>query len=254
MALLRYLAILVPAVAALAAFKLIFSFPALVIPIVIGWSVLSLTAHYFLGGKEARSAAHWRFAVPPAMIFIAAAAYSLLIESAVFRPLLAVGVSALLFVVYWNIYLFYYQPLRYQANALEHLSMLGNLLAVYFGAVSLFGLRLFLGLHAWEIALAVVVGSALLVEQSFWVSKLPFDRTRPYVFLLPFLLLELAAALFILPLTHTVSGAIFTIVYYVLLGITRGILRGTYSPGTAKKYAVIAATGLVLVLATARWS
>jgi hypothetical protein len=178
----------------------------------------------------------------------------LLIETPSVRHLLALAMAALLAGVYWNLYIFIHQPVRYQPHSLEHLSILCNLLAVFFGATSLYGLRLYLGLDPYAMTALAFFGSAILVQQSFWVSKLKFADTAPFLFITPLLLTELSAALYGLPVVHMVSGAAFTLAYYGLLGTVRRSLRGTWTRNAGLRYAIVTFLGLIAVLVTARWS
>jgi hypothetical protein len=254
MVLLRYLAVFFPALSAFLMFEVLFRFPQQVFLLLGVWLAIFVAAHIFLGRGEARTFAHWQFAIPSAVLVLSGAAYALFLESPLLRQGLALFLPFLVGVVFWNVYLFLYQPLRYQANSLEHLSLLANLLTMFFGVTSLFGLRLFLSIPAWTLALAVFVLSALLVQQSFWVSKISHIDAKPYLLLIPFVLMQFVVALMGLPVTHAVSGAATAIVYYIFLGMTRAILRKTYTPRAGLRYASIAVLGMALLFATAQWS
>lgn len=254
MVLLRYVATVVPALAALAALELVFAFPARIGIFVLAFYVVLVAVHAFLGGRESRSPSYWQFAIPPATLFIAGAAYSLLVESPAVRHGLALIVFALLVGVYWNLYIFLYQPVRYQPHSLEHLSILCNLLTVFFGATSLYGLSLYLGLGMPVVAAFTFFGGVILVQQSFWVSKLKFAETAPFLVIIPLFLTELSLGFSGLPVTHTVTGAAFTLAYYALLGVVRRSLRGTWSRRAGWRYAIVTFAGILAVFLTARWS
>lgn len=254
MVLLRYFAAFFPAIAAFFAFEALFRFPQQVFVILGLWLAVFAAAHAFLGHKEKHTFARWQFAIPSATLIVSGSAYALFLESSLLRQGLAFFLPLLVGVVFWNVYLFLYQPLRYQANSLEHLSLLANLLTMFFSVTSLFGLRLFLSTPAWVLALAVFVLGGMLVQQSFWVSKISHQDAKPYLLLIPFVLVQFVVALMGLPVTHAVSGAATAIVYYIFLGMTRAVLRKTYTPQIGKRYAFIAVIGMVLLLTTAQWS
>jgi hypothetical protein len=253
MVLLRYIATVIPALSAAAALELVFAFPRQIIFWGLAWLIITLVVHALLCGREIRSPSFWQFAIPPITLFVTAAAYSLLIQSPVVRHLLAIVLAVLLFAIYWNLYIFIYQPVRYLPHSLEHLSVLCNLLAVFFGATGLFGLRTYLGLNALTIVALAFAGSALLVQQSFWVSKLKFRDTAPYLLIIPLLESEAAAALYGLPVGYATSGAVFTLSYYCLLGMVRRSLRGTYTRASAWRYAIVTLGGVALVFFSAKW-
>ncbi len=254
MVLLRYFAAFFPAIAAFLTFEALFRFPQHVFTLLLAWLAVFAAAHIFLGRGEARTFGHWQFAIPSAMLIVSGAAYALFLESPLLRQALAIFLPLLIGVVFWNVYLFLHQPLRYQANSLEHLSLLANLLTMFFSVTSLFGLRLFLGIPAWILALSVFALGVVLVQQSFWVSKISHQDAKPYLLLIPFVLVQFVVALMGLPVTHAVSGAATAIVYYLFLGMTRAVLRKTYTPHIGRRYALIAVIGMVLLFATAQWS
>lgn len=254
MVLFRYFATFLPALSAVLAFEYLFFSPSALFFLIIGWVVVVFFVGLFLGKAEAWTFSFWQFVIPPLTIFLSAILYSLFLENALLRHAVALLVSLYIAVVFWSMYVYLYQPLRYQANSLEHLSHVCNLFTMFFATVSLFGFRLFLGLPAWVLAFGIFALSALLIEQSFWVSKLKPRDTMPYVFVFPFLLTELAVAVMGLPVTSVVSGAAVTLAYYAFLGLSRTVLRGTYTKAVGQRYAIISLIGICLLFVTARWS
>ncbi len=254
MVLLRYLVSFLPAIGSFLAFETIFAVPR-ALPFALGsWFVLLVVCHAFLGRREARSWRHWQFAIPPVFLFLSAATAVLLLETAVVRTLIALVVSLLVGAVSWNVYLYLYQPIRYVPSSLEHQSALCDLLAVCFGSMAVFGFRLYLGLPAWGLASAVFVWSVVLVQQAFWVAKIPSRAAAPFAVAIPLLLTELAVALAALPVTYVVAGATLAAACYAFLGMTRRVLRNAYRPAVGRRYAVIGLGSVIALLATARWS
>lgn len=254
MVLLRYLATIIPGVAAFIVFELLFAHPNAVYMLLASWFGIFLATHLFLVGGESRRDVRWQFALPSIALFLSVAIYSLFAESGIARHALAFGTAAFLNMVTWNVYVFLYQPLRYQTNALEYLSHIGNLFTVFFATTSIYGFRLFLGIPAGVVALSVGVLTGLLLQQSFWVSKLGGKNARPYIFLIPFLLVELSVALIALPVIPLVAGAVVTIAYYALLGLARSVLRDAFTPSVGRRYILISMLGIFLLFLTAQWS
>lgn len=254
MVLLRYLATMIPGVAALVILEILFANPTAVYALLASWLVIFLITHLFLVAGESRRDIRWQFALPSIALFLSVAMYALFAESGVTRHVLAILTAIFLNLVTWNVYVFLYQPLRYQTNALEYLSHIGNLFTVFFATVSIYGFRLFLGLPAWIVAVSVGVLTGLLLQQSFWVSKLAGKNTRPYIFVIPFLLVELSVALLALPVVPLVAGAVLTVTYYAFLGLSRSVLRNAFSCSVGQRYMLISLLGIFLLFLTAQWS
>ncbi|TAL19626.1 hypothetical protein EPN90_02920 [Patescibacteria group bacterium] len=254
MVLFRYFAAVLPAVTAILVLSALTVWPAALAALIVGWLAVAALTFAFLGGQEAKTSNYWQLVLPPALLFLSAVGFELLSEAAAVHLAVAISVSALILCYSWNLYLFLHQPLRYTARTLERLAILSNLSSVFLGGAALFGLRLFLSLPAWKLSLAVLLGGALLFGQSFRSAKLPSRPAFAYLLIFSFLMFQLSVALISLPILYTVSGAVLTLAFYVFLGIGRHLLGGTYAAGIGRRYALITAFCLVLVLGTARWS
>lgn len=254
MVLLRYLASILPSLAAIGAFLASAAWPREFNLIVGSWLLVLAAAHLFLGGGEARRLRHWYSALPAVALFVSSLGFVLFSESAAARLAVIFSVSMILAASYWSFYLYLHQPLRYTARSLEHLTFLSNVLSVFFGSVTLFGLRLYLSLAVWRLSLIVLFSSALLLALSFWAAKLKFKESFPLIVIFTLLLTELIVALTGLPIGEIVSGAVVALIFYTFAGVGRHVLSGTFTARIGGRFGAITGSGVLLVLITAQWS
>ena len=114
----------------------------------------------------------WQFLIPP--IFLAGAAYVILffVEGMLYTQLFIVFVLFLLWNFIENIFLFLYQPVKYQPYALENISAYVNLVTVFCMGASFHSSMLFLGTSGAISAILVFIVTYVLILQMLWINKI----------------------------------------------------------------------------------
>jgi hypothetical protein len=178
----------------------------------------------------------------------------LFLEFTAIKLLLGVVVTLGVWLYAENLFAFYHLPSSYQAYALEYLSFILFLTGMFFFTAGTYAVQLFLLLPVWIPALMVFWISLFAIEGVFWVSKIVPEKGRVFAFVGAVLLTEVYLAVSMLPTFFLVNSAVFTIFFYLYLGITRIHLLDKLSSSLLKRYLFVSATLLLALFLTASWT
>ncbi|MFA4917550.1 MAG: hypothetical protein WC560_12890, partial [Syntrophales bacterium] len=118
------------------------------------------------------------FGIP---FFLALASFFLLffIEGSTMKVLVITLATFLIWLFAENLFTYLQLPNAYQVNALEYLSLVINMVSVYFFTTGIFAARLFLGLPLW-LTLPLFAGAIfLMIAATLWICKIEKDRLIP---------------------------------------------------------------------------
>ena len=201
---------------------------------------------------------HWRIeyiglSVASVMLLLSAYTFTLIQES----QWIIYGVVVVALVFYYlftqHLAVFLFQPAKYVTYSLEHVSKYSNVVASFFLYVSLF-IFLSLGIVQISYIMAVMaVVTAVLVWQTLWIQKVPWNKARLYALAITIVMIEGFWALHFWPTSFFVNGAILAIALYLLLHLTRHFLTDTLTRKLSTRYIVVSAVAVALLLATAQW-
>lgn len=207
---------------------------------------------YILYGRAELRAIPFLLLLPIALV--AAGTTFLVFLGSSFVAHLVVVLNALLLGLYAeNLFLFYYQPHRYQPYALEHISIYLNVLIAFYAFSAIFAARIFLNVsfvYLLPVGACIIV---VLVLHQMWSAKVPFAEHWVFMSIMMLVMLELFGSILYLPTTFFASGLFLIIPYYVLTNIARHRLRGSFTPRDIARYAVIGSVALLATLLTAPW-
>jgi hypothetical protein len=141
----------------------------------------------------------------------------------------------------------------YQNYSLENISSYGNFLGIYFMSSAIYGLQSFLNTPVWQVMLAMLLVVGLAIYQVFWTNGIVFKNGFLYILTLCLILIEIAWAATFLPSSFYILGLLFSICYYMLIGITRFYLLEKLDKRIIKLYLIYGFSSILLVLLTARW-
>ncbi|HBK33893.1 TPA: hypothetical protein DEP34_02555 [Candidatus Uhrbacteria bacterium] len=193
------------------------------------------------------------FLLTPVLFFTSSLGAFLFLES--FWSQMALGVATAVCLFFFTEQVFYYLhlPVRYQAYTIEHLSLVLHVLALYFYASIGFGLQLFLQIPLWLIAPAILLLIVYMLAATFWVSKIEHILVRSTVITGAVLMTELFIALSWLPSGFYVNAALFTVCFYLFLGLTRAHFFENLSQAFLRRYLLVSCGLLVMIVGTAQW-
>lgn len=141
----------------------------------------------------------------------------------------------------------------YQDYSLENISSYGNFLGIYFISSAIYGLQSFLGASVWQVMLTMLLVVGLAIYQVFWANGINFKAGFFYILLLCLVLIEIAWTATFLPSSFYILGLLFSICYYMLIGLTRFYLLQKLDNKIIKLYLIYGFSSILVVLLTARW-
>lgn len=197
--------------------------------------------------------ARWNFLVAPLFLITSGLFFILFLENQILKHFLAIFLAVLLGLFLENIFIYIYRHDKYQVNSLENISSYLNLISTLFFNSGFFGLLIFLNIPVWLLILLILLVTFSLSYQTMWINKIVSEKSWIYILIICLILCELAWALSFLPTSFYVSGAVLSIAYYLVLGISRFYLLGNLDAKIVKRHLIISLIVLILILGTARW-
>lgn len=201
-----------------------------------------------------QTTAFWTFFLTPLFFLLASLLFFLFLEFTAIKLLLGVVVTLGVWLYAENLFAFYHLPSSYQAYALEYLSFILFLTGMFFFTAGTYAVQLFLLLPVWIPALVVFWIILFAIEGVFWVSKIVPEKGRVFAFVGAILLTEVYLSVTMLPTFFLVNSAVFTIFFYLYLGITRIHLLDKLSGSLLKRYLFVSTTLLLALFLTASWT
>ncbi|MDP3970348.1 MAG: hypothetical protein Q8P90_01475 [bacterium] len=201
---------------------------------------------------------HWRLdylGLSLASIILLVSAYTfMLIQESSLLIYVIIGVTVILhFLFVKNLSVFLFQPAKYIAYSLEHISQYSNVVASFYLYVSIFIFQI-LGLGRLRYLLAAaMVGTAILVWQTFWIQKVTWKRGALYAFIITLVIVELIWVFHFLPASFFVSGFLLTIGLYLMLHLSRHYLAEALTKKQVVRYILTSLIAVVVLLVTAKW-
>lgn len=220
--------------------------------------VLALTVLFFLLAKLAgwnfKKNDFWiLFGIP---FFLAFSSFCLLffVEGSSMKIVIITLATFLIWLFTENLFTYLQLPGAYQVNALEYLSLVINVMSVYFFTTALFAARLFLGLPLWSTAFLFAGAVFAMIAATLWICKIDKERLAPNLVGGTILFVELFIAFTLLPSGFFPNAALLTLIFYLFLGIVRANLLGKLNKTIFKRYLLTAAVLAVVIVWTARWT
>jgi hypothetical protein len=193
------------------------------------------------------------FILTPLLFFTSSLGMFLFLESLWSQVALALVTVIGLFFFAEQIFYYLHLPVRYQAYAIEHVSLVLHILTLYFFACTGFGLQLFLHAPLWLIIMAMAAGVIYVLSATFWVSKIEHTLVRSTVLSGTVLMTQWFMGLSFLPSGIYVNAGLFLLGFYVFLGLTRASFFENLSPAFLRRYLLIACGLFLCMIGTAQW-
>jgi len=152
-----------------------------------------------------------------------------------------------------NVFLFFYQPVRYQPYSLENITSYLNLITVFLVSSSLHSFIIFLGFSGALSLLLIFLITLLLVLQMIVINKISIKKNFGLIITLALMIAELFWVTKFLPSSYLVNGLIIAISYYLLTGIISHWFLESLDKKVLKRYLGISGTLFLLIVLSARW-
>lgn len=219
--------------------------------------VLSIILIGFLYARllhfQVRSFEFWYFLGIPILYLLASFGMLFLFEQAISSFLLSV--LSVLFLVLFAEYVFQYThlPSQYQPYSIEYLSLLLNVLTIFFVSSVAYGTNLLIQTSLWILSPIFFLLSLFILYGTLFVSKADPARSRPYAFAGSILTTEFFVTLAFLPSGLYTNAALITLFFYLFLGLTRAQVHHKLSASVVKRYLGVASVLFILILLSTDW-
>ncbi|MBU0649046.1 hypothetical protein KJ969_03025 [Patescibacteria group bacterium] len=195
-----------------------------------------------------------KYFLTPFLLFWSVFLFFLFLENPFARLGVAL-VSSFLITVYLD-QLFFYRFMyeRYQAKALENLSLYLAIIITFFVSSSLFGFYIFLHAPRSLLLVGILALNIALNYYIFWILRINFWESLPFIAVLSLASFETFYVMTFLPTSFAVNGAIMAVLYYFALGMIRYHFLQRLEFAVIRRHLVIGLIILISVVATARWT
>ena len=217
----------------------------------VGFFLIAVTVMGLTAGKRQ---ADWPlFFYFPFIFFLSSSLYSTLLPSFYVIQIIFFFANLYIFWYFKNLYYLFRYEAPERAHKLDTLTLLGNFLAVFFLASTIYGLPAFLGWSFWPLLFGFIVLIFPLFFQPFVIFEIKLKINWPLIIASALVLLELAAIIHFLPLAYNVLGLFVGIFFYLLIYILRNILAGDLSGYKLRLPLVFCLSIIVILLLSLRW-
>ncbi|MFH1315728.1 MAG: hypothetical protein ABIH67_05040 [Candidatus Uhrbacteria bacterium] len=206
-----------------------------------------------LSGFEGRNFRFWALLGTPILFAAASFGVFLFFENLAEKIILAAVVVFGVFLFTEYIFAYLHTPAAYRTYSLEHLSLVLQILTVFFVASFAYGLILFLQISSLVLLPFFFALIFFLTYSMFWVSKISHQRSIWYALAGSVMISELFVATSYLPIGFYTSAALIAISIYVFLGLSRIHVLEKLTNPIVFRYLALGSIMLILLLSSAQW-
>ncbi|MEK7665918.1 MAG: hypothetical protein AAB337_03520 [Patescibacteria group bacterium] len=204
---------------------------------------------------KVRNIESWILIGTPLMLLFSASLVFLFLDADVLRVALGIITAFFLYFYAENLFGFLHLPVFYQPHALQNLTIVLQVLGMFFFVASAHAFLLFvpfIPITALLIFYAPYVFAS--VSMSLWMGKAPREIIRRYAIGGTLLFVEFFIVLSYLPSTFTTNAAVLAVFYYLFLGLTRVQVQAKLSRLLLRRYLGLGFGMLLLVILSAQWT
>lgn len=194
----------------------------------------------------------WFFLGTAALFFLSASAMLLLLEPVSFQITVAAVTTVFLTLFSEFIFLYVHLPSTYQPFSLEYLTLLLNLLSIFFLSSFGFASRLLVETPLWLLAPIFFLLGFFLIYGMLWVSKAE-RHALTYALVGAVLFVEFFIAVAYLPTGFYSNAAFLTIFSYVFFGLTRAQAIHKLSKEVMRRYLLTACFLFFVISVSSQW-
>ncbi|MBU1118357.1 hypothetical protein KKH43_00560 [Patescibacteria group bacterium] len=243
------------ALLSLASMEMLIFYPEYISYVIGVSAVVLLIAIFIFVRVKIRSFASMMSAII-AFLFFASSMLSLVFIHGTTYKQLFIGASTILFFILMKrlmgLKVYEIQTMAYKQQY-SYIDFILLLTSLYFYS-GFFGLYLYMSLPLWSLLLAVFLVNGLLFFLFFYFNDLWLKKMWMYVFVLTFIVLEIAWTLSYWPNGLLGRGFVLFFIYYLLSGLGKHYLKETFSRKVVQEYVVVGIVVLALVLSTSQWT
>ena len=202
---------------------------------------------------QAQSFSFWFFLGTAIIFFLSTFSILFLFENLYASVAVAILSVVLLGLFTEFVFQYVHLPATYQPFSLEYLTLLLNLLSIFFLTCFGFAVRLLVQAPLSVLAIFFFLVSFFLVYGMLWVSKADVMQARFFAFFGAILFTELFVAISYFPTGFYTNAAFMTIFAYVFFGISRAHAIRKLSPVVVKRYLITSILLLLFIGLSSQW-
>jgi hypothetical protein len=252
MKLVRFIPLLVPLLAYLFS-EIIYFWPKAIYAVLVAVFFLFLFSSVAMIKRSGNKDKWWNVFILPTYFYIGIMVFITMIPNKLIIQFLFLLNLFFQYFYFRTVYNYLIKVDDYQSHSLENISSYGNFLGIYFISSAIYGLQSFLDTSVWQVMLAMLLVVGLAIYQVFWSNNIDFKVGFFYILLLCLVLVEIAWTATFLPSSFYILGLLFSICYYMLIGLTRFYLMQKLDRRVVKLYLIYGFSSILIVLLTARW-
>lgn len=169
-------------------------------------------------------------------------------------PLAVAALStALVWIWYESLYLFWQQPMLYQPYTLQRLSSHVHVYAMFVAMSALTGIQVYLQMRFWGVVLFAGIIVASLLADVLSLSQVSREKFALALVCGAFLGIEWFVAISYLPTHVFFTGILMAIYLYVWLGVTRLWAQQTWQRAELIPYIAIGVSGFIVTIGSTLW-
>ncbi len=195
----------------------------------------------------------WSLIISPTVFLISSFLFYLFLNNEIIQRFFWLVVAIIITVFLYHIWLYYHKPVKYQAFTLENFSWYLNLLSSFFVISGIFGLITFVNFKLYLAFICIIIFSALIFYQIWWIEKLEVKKIIFFESLSILIALEIFFSLQVLPFNFYLLAFWWTGVWYIISKIFIKIAKGDLVFKKIIKQSIIVLIISVLLTVTTRW-
>jgi len=205
-----------------------------------------------IGEKNPRN--FFLFFATPIFLVLGQFIFVLFLEGKLLRHIVAVVPTIMLGIFLENTYVHFQKKEKYEPHSMGNILSFLSLIILYLFAASHFGFIVHLNLSLWIATFIIIFVTFVITEQVMYFHGISFQKSWPYLVIVSLVEGEFFWVINFLPSSLYVNAFIITIVYYMMIGVSRNHLLGMLNRSVFLRYFFISIVSLSVALITAKWS
>ena len=219
----------------------------------LGLAVVLLFLTIFDFTKKTFNRRFFNFLITPLIFSISVFGSLLFVFVDLYYHLIVLGSGIFIYLFLEQILNYFYFAVRYQPYTLEYFSFYWNMLAVMAFSSCLFGFYILYQFNVYLLAGIYLALIFLVTKEIFWVNKIEWNKYALFCVAIPLIMFELFVVFSYLPSSYYVNAIILTVIYYVLIGLSKLFLQEKLNSKNLLSHLIVGGVSMLVVLFTAQW-
>ena len=202
--------------------------------------------------NRARAKEYWFAFILPIIFPNSALFFSFLLDKKYIH--LFILLSAIFIHYYFRqIYDYFYQEGEKDSWKIGNFTYYSGLLSFFFTASIVYGLQSYLNISVAKLIFLIIAVCFLVSFQYLKFYQIPFRESALYLFISCVIMTEIGWIGSFFPLKFFITGAIVSIIYYLVSGLLKFYLLGKLNKIIIRNHILVGLLSLIIILLTSRW-